>query len=134
MEELSNNISEKDQKYQRARKRIAQIKGFYQHLLVYCLYTPFTIFINYHTYWDYKWFWYSIGIWGIGLLIHALVVFVYKGTLGNNWEKRKIEELMRKDKNKYDRVKHQRFLEFCNLFNTHFLGRRIRVSCPVCIW
>jgi len=124
MEELSNNISEKDQKYQRARKRIAQIKGFYQHLLVYCLYTPFTIFINYHTYWDYKWFWYSIGIWGIGLLIHALVVFVYKGTLGNNWEKRKIEELMRKDKN----------MEFCNLFNTHFLGRRIRVSCPVCIW
>ena len=102
MEELSNNISEKDQKYQRARKRIAQIKGFYQHLLVYCLYTPFTIFINYHTYWDYKWFWYSIGIWGIGLLIHALVVFVYKGTLGNNWEKRKIEELMRKDKNNWN--------------------------------
>ena len=101
MEELSNNTSETDQKYDRARKRISQIKGFYQHLLVYCLYTPFTIFINYHTYWDYKWFWYSIGIWGIGLLIHALVVFVYKGTFGNNWEKRKIEELMRKDKNNW---------------------------------
>jgi len=101
MERLSENF-ETDQKYLRARKRIAEIKGFYQHLFAYFLFTPFTIFINYKTYWDYKWFWFSVIGWGIGLVIHAFVVFVKKGVFGNNWEERKIEELMRKEKNKWD--------------------------------
>lgn len=100
MERLSDY--ETDQKYLRAGKRIEEIKGFYQHLLAYCLFTPFTIFINYKTYWDYKWFWFSVIGWGIGLVIHALVVFVHKGMLENKWEERKIEELMRKEQNKWD--------------------------------
>ncbi|MCF6172874.1 MAG: 2TM domain-containing protein, partial [Campylobacteraceae bacterium] len=90
---------ETDKKAIRARKRIEDIKGFYQHLLAYCLFTPFTIFINYKTYWDYKWFWFSIIGWGIGLAIHAFIVFVQKGVFGSKWEERKIEELLRKEEN-----------------------------------
>lgn len=93
---------ETDKKVIKARKRIQAIKGFYQHLLAYCLFTPFTIFINYKTYWDYKWFWFSVISWGIAVAIHAFVVFVYKGNFGRNWEERKIEELMRKEENKWD--------------------------------
>lgn len=93
---------ETDKKAIRARKRIEQIKGFYQHLLAYCLFTPFTIFINYKTYWEYKWFWFSVIGWGIGLGIHAFTVFVKKGLFGSQWETRKIEELMRKEENRWD--------------------------------
>jgi len=100
--EKSLGNTETDKNFAHALKRIAQIKGFYQHLLAYCLYTPFTIFINYKTYWDYKWFWYSVIGWGIGLLIHAFIVFVYKGMWVKNWEARKIEALMRKEKNNWD--------------------------------
>ena len=94
--------SKTDKKYERARKSTENIKGLYQHLFAYCLFTPFTIFINYKTYWDYKWFWFSVIGWGIGLAIHGFVVFVHKGMLGSNWEERKIEELMRKEDNKWD--------------------------------
>ena len=93
---------ETDIKATRARKRVEDIKGFYQHLLAYCLFTPFTIFINYKTYWDYKWFWFSIIGWGIGLAIHAFSVFVKKGVFSSNWEQRKIEELMRREEEQWD--------------------------------
>ncbi|MGB5418354.1 2TM domain-containing protein [Algibacter sp.] len=91
-----------DKKYNRARQRIQEIKGFYQHLLAFCLFIPFIIFINYHTYWGYKWFWYSIIGWGIGVAIHGFIIFVHKGNFGRKWEERKIEEIMRKEENKWD--------------------------------
>ena len=85
--------------YNRAEKRLKDVKGFYQHLAAFILFTPFTIFINYKTYWDYKWFWYSIIPWGIAVTIHAFVVFVHrgKGVFGSNWEQRKIEEFMKEE-------------------------------------
>ena len=86
----------------KARKRIQDIKGFYQHLFAYCLFTPFTIFINYKTYWDYKWFWFSVIGWGIGLVIHGVCVFANKGVFGTEWEEQKIEELMRKEENHWE--------------------------------
>ncbi|MFD2823975.1 2TM domain-containing protein [Lacinutrix iliipiscaria] len=85
--------------YKRAEKRLKETKTFYQHLLAYCLFTPFTIFINYLTYWDYKWFWYSLIPWGFGLAIHAFIVFVHKGRglFGSHWEQRKIEQYLREE-------------------------------------
>jgi hypothetical protein len=35
--------------------------------------------------------------WGIGLIIHALFVFVFGPRFGADWEERKIRELMEKD-------------------------------------
>ena len=93
---------ETDNKQSRARKHIENIKAFYQHLFAYCLFTPFTIFINYKTYWEYKWFWFSVIGWGIGVAIHGFRVFAFKGKLGRHWEERKIEELMRKEQNRWD--------------------------------
>ncbi|WP_298496922.1 2TM domain-containing protein [uncultured Algibacter sp.] len=100
MERLSDLKT--DKKYARARKRVQNIKDFYQHLLSYCLFIPFIIFINYRTYWDYKWFWYPLIGWGIGVAIHAFCIFIHKGTYSSNWEARKIEELMNKEQNKWD--------------------------------
>lgn len=97
MERLPN--SEVQNKYSKARKRIKEIKGFYQHLFAYILFIPFTTFINYQTYWDYKWFWYPLLGWGLGVIIHGFCVFVHKGKFGSNWEARKIEALIRKEEN-----------------------------------
>ncbi|WAC03210.1 histidine kinase [Lacinutrix neustonica] len=45
-----------DDTYVRARKHVEELKGFYYNLISYCLVIPFLIFINYRTYWEYKWF------------------------------------------------------------------------------
>jgi hypothetical protein len=37
--------------------------------------------------------------WGIGLLAHALSVFMPSMIMGKNWEERKIKELMDREKN-----------------------------------
>ena len=99
MERLSD--FETNKRAIRARKRIETIKEFYKHLITYCLFTPFIIFVNYVTYWDSKWFWYTIIPWGIGLVIHACIVFINRGAFASRWEERKIEELMRKEENKW---------------------------------
>lgn len=80
--------------YFKAKARVKEIKEFYGNLLSYCIIIPFLIFINYQTYWEFKWFWFPVFGWGLGLTIHAFSVFGY----GANWEERKIEEIMAKQK------------------------------------
>ncbi|MFV8226062.1 2TM domain-containing protein [Christiangramia aquimixticola] len=90
-------------RYENARKRIKDIKGFYTHLLVYIV-INIAIFIvgtrqegimegltqlsNYST----------IFFWGIGLLAHWVSVFGTGLFFGKNWEEKKIKEIMEKDK------------------------------------
>ena len=87
--------------YVRARKRVEELKGFYYSLISYVFVIPFLIFIWYtysrHT---IQWFWFPMFGWGLSLVFQAYRVFVDQGTLGVNWEQRKIEEYMQKeDKN-----------------------------------
>lgn len=86
--------SNENNAYFKAKARVKEIKEFYGNLLSYCVMIPFFIFINYETYWEFQWFWFPLFGWGFGLAIHALTVFGY----GANWEERKIEEIMRKNK------------------------------------
>lgn len=95
--EIMENISyNQDKAYAKAKKRVKDIKEFYGNLVSYCLVIPFLIFINYHTYWDFKWFWFPMLGWGMGLAFHGFEVFGY----GKTWEERKIEEILAKDKKK----------------------------------
>ncbi len=82
-------------KYIRAKKRVDELKGFYGNIVAYCVVIPFLIFINYQTAWGYKWFWFPLFGWGLGIVIQAFTVFGY----GSDWEERKIREIMNKDKN-----------------------------------
>ena len=97
----SESTSRYDDSYVRARNHVDELKKFYGSLISYIFFIPFFIFINYWTSWDFKWFWFPIIGWGIGLTIHAVKVFVNDGPLGRNWEKRKIEELMKEDERKH---------------------------------
>jgi len=96
----SETTNQFDDSYVRARNHVDELKKFYSSLISYFCFIPFFIFINYWTSWDFKWFWFPIIGWGIGLIIHALKVFVNDGPFGRNWEKRKIEQFMKEEDRK----------------------------------
>ena len=94
---MENNINTNDVlAYDRAVKRVKEIKGFYGNLISYCLVIPFLIFVNLRNSPEYYWFWWPMLGWGIGVVSHGFQVF----GIGKNWEDRKIKELMEKDRYK----------------------------------
>ena len=86
--------------YVRARKHVDELKEFYYSLISYFFVIPFLIFINYQTHWDFKWFWFPLFGWGLGLVFQGYKVFVNDGVLGGSWEKRKIDEFMQEEEKK----------------------------------
>ena len=100
-----NNMMYRDDlensKYVRAVKRVEKLKEFYQNFASYCIVIPFLIFINLRFSPGFYWFWFPMFGWGIGLTFHFLEVNNYTVFLGKNWEEKKIEELMKKQQNKY---------------------------------
>lgn len=75
---------------EQARKRIADLKGFYGHLGAYiggCILFVGIWLIT--TPGGHPWFLYPILGWGIGMLSHAFTTFWG----GSDWEERKMEEL-----------------------------------------
>ena len=97
-------VNDKDIQYERARKRVKEIKGFYIHALVYVLVNLFLIlstsikYDSFETFFKQNQFW-GIGLWGIGLFAHGLSVFLPNFILGKNWEEKKIRELMERNRN-----------------------------------
>ncbi len=79
--------------YQRAAKRVKELKGFYANLTSYCLVIPFLIFVNLYTAPQYHWFWWPMAGWGIGLASHALQVF----GIGRDWEEKQIRKILEKE-------------------------------------
>jgi len=90
----STKNTDYDNAYLKAHRRVKEIKEFYGNLTSYCVVIPFLIFINYYTYWDFKWFWFPLFGWGLGVAIHGFTVFGY----GASWEEKKIREIMQKEK------------------------------------
>lgn len=84
-----------DQEYLRAQKRVEDIKSFYIHLVVFVIIMPFLILVNYMTYWGFKWFWFTLFGWGVGVIIHGFMTFA----VSRNWEDRKIKQFMDEEKN-----------------------------------
>jgi hypothetical protein len=91
-------------KYDQALQRVKRIKGFYSHLLVYVLINTAIVIVNYQSL-DANESFFTLKVfstplfWGIGLLAHGLSVFMPTILLGNEWEEKKIKELMEKQKN-----------------------------------
>ena len=83
-------------RYQEAKERVEEIKGFYFHLITYIVINAVLVVINLLTSPEYLWFIWPIIGWGVGLVIHGFSVF--GNFLGKSWEERKIKEIMEKDK------------------------------------
>ncbi|MBS4040523.1 MAG: histidine kinase [Flavobacteriales bacterium] len=94
LQPMETNQPTNQELYLKAKKRVEDLKGFYGNLFSYCLVIPLLIFINYQTYWEFKWFFFPMLGWGLGLAMHALQTFGYAQT----WEEKKIKELMEKEK------------------------------------
>ena len=112
------NHPENNTAYEKAKKRLEEEKGFYRHLTVYIIVNLviiigsnnlINVFNNEHVTIDSLtglMGWHTLStpfFWGIGLVIHGLRVFrqrifsakTFTNTiLGNEWEERKIRELM----------------------------------------
>lgn len=90
---MENKNAQLDSSYLTAKKRVKALKDFYTHAVVVCLVIPFLIFINYNTYWDYKWFWFPTAGLVISIIIHWFVLKVHN----SGWEERKIQQLMEEE-------------------------------------
>lgn len=99
------NQFEEERRLYRARKKVQSIKGFYKHLAIYVFVNGFLLAL--------KWFKLEEGeefftfstfttafFWGFGLVFHAIGVFGTNLFMGSDWEERKVQEYMNRDKNK----------------------------------
>ncbi len=91
-------------KYHEALKRVKRIKGFYVHLMVYIVVNAGILVASYNNrdvnenFWMWQTF-NTVFFWGIGIVAHGLSVFMPGFLLGKDWEERKINQLMEKEKN-----------------------------------
>ncbi len=86
--------------YIKARDKVKALKGFYANLFSFCLVIPFLAFINLKTS-SFQWFWFPAIGWGIGLVFQAFETFGF----GKEWEEKKINEYVNKDKSQYKNYK-----------------------------
>jgi len=82
-----------DKRYEKAKERVAQIKGFYGNLTAYCIVIPILIMINYNTT-SFPWAIFPALGWGFGVTAHGLEAFGKNPLYGKNWEERKMREFM----------------------------------------
>jgi carbon starvation protein CstA len=86
--------------YNRARKRVRQIKGFYIHATVFVLVNAFLLITNMASSRGKIWFVWPLFGWGIGLAAHGIAVFGLGGLWGPEWEERKIKEMVEKNRSR----------------------------------
>ena len=91
---------DEEESYKRAKKRVGELRGFYEHLIAYVVVNIMLVIINLVTSPDTLWFYWVTVFWGIGVIWHAISVFGKRGKLGKNWEDKKIKEIMEKEKGK----------------------------------
>ena len=87
------------EKYNKAKERVKELKGFYGHLASYVVVIPVLIFINLYFSPKHFWFYWPMLGWGTGLFFHAVGVFNIIPFFGKDWDDKKIKEIMEKEKN-----------------------------------
>lgn len=93
-------LNKDQQRYQFAKMRVQKLKGFYSHLFIFLIFNTFIIYANTRGEkdWDNIAHYWSTLVWSVILLLHALTVFLPNFFLGQNWEERKIRDLMEKER------------------------------------
>lgn len=97
------NSFEEQKRLEKAQKKVEDIKGFYKHLAAYILVNAFLLIMQAinldpgEKFWSWRTFITAIS-WGLGLLAHWLNVYSRNVFFGKDWEERKIQEYMERDK------------------------------------
>jgi len=87
-----------DDRYKAAKSRVAQLRGFYVHLTAFIVVNAFLIVLNLLTSPQSLWFYWVLLGWGIGLVAHALQVYGSFTIFGRDWEERKVQEYLKRDR------------------------------------
>lgn len=104
-------------KYEKAKKRVKELKGFYNHLKVFIIINGIFYLLKSgwltqfmpegfptETYY-FDWINSNVIIWGIILAVHAVIISWHKIPFLKNWEERKIQKFMdqeREESEKYN--------------------------------
>jgi len=82
-----------DERLQRAKRRVAEIKGFYIHLFVFAVVVAGLFVVNLLVGgpWWVQW---VLLDWGAGVAAHGIAVLVHGSRRLADWEERKIKQLM----------------------------------------
>jgi hypothetical protein len=88
-----------DKKYERAKKRVEEIRGFFIHIFIYVVVNIGLFLLNIIASPNELWFYWPLFGWGFGVLAHGISVFGLGGLLGKEWEERKIKQIMEKMEN-----------------------------------
>lgn len=99
--------------YLRAKEMVKNQRAFYGNLTAYCIIIPALAIINFLTT-SFYWFFFPMLGWGLGLLFHGMAAFEWSPFLGKDWERRKIEEIIKKKNFKIIQVMektNQKYLE-----------------------
>lgn len=89
-------------KYEKAKKRAKNIRGFYINLMCYCIVIPIVIYVNLRYVPEVQWFWFTMLGWGCGILAHGMEAFQFNPLFSKEWEARKLQQFMDEEKQKQD--------------------------------
>ena len=87
-------MNQEDIKYQKAKRKVAAMRGFYIHLSVYVLVNLLLLLINISVSPESLWFFWPLLAWGVAIALHAFSVFGSERLFGPEWEEKKIAEIM----------------------------------------
>jgi 2TM domain len=96
---MEKKYAEADRYYE-AQKKVKEIRAFYEHLTVFILVNPIVIVVNLMTSPGYLWFIWCVLGWGVGVVLHGLKAFECMPFFNKEWEQRKIQDILDKEKNK----------------------------------
>ncbi|WP_196890089.1 histidine kinase [Aureivirga sp. CE67] len=100
-------VNSEDEKLMKAKQHVKQLKEFYMGLMAYCLVIPGMIAMNLLTYPNFLWFFFPMIGWGIGMIFQAIKVFGKFRFIWDNWEERKINELIKEESEKEEYFKNR---------------------------
>lgn len=84
---------------ERIQKRVRKLKSFYSNVITYVLVNVLLLILNFALSPNSLWFYWVTLIWGAVLLVQAVNIFTIRDHfLGEEWEERKQQELMEKER------------------------------------
>lgn len=96
-------LPEQQKKYERAKKRVENEKGFYIHLCIYLIINILLLFINtnFASQGFKNWLQWHLYVtpllWGIGLFFHWIKAFEKNPFFSKNWEENRIKKIMEEE-------------------------------------
>jgi len=100
------NSDSEEEKFKRAQARVRRVRNFYSSLITYILVNLLLLVINLVSSPNSLWFYWVAIIWGFVIIVQAFNTFTIKDRfLGDEWEQKKIDELMDKEKPKKNNKK-----------------------------